>query len=141
MERGYRLLRSFRLTDNPQIGVALDYRNDTFSDDWMIIDAQNCNGVISEQGQLLAVMRQSGPYHTTRVVGFAGMHKPLLTALKRLALPAELLAARPKRLRFLIFHTSGKMIRHARRQILRLARAWKRFGNWQGALRLLPPPT
>jgi hypothetical protein len=65
----------------------------------------------------------------------------VLTALKRLALPAELLTARPKRLRFLIFHTPGKMIRHARRQILRLARAWKRFGNWQGALRLLPLPT
>jgi len=56
-------------------------------------------------------------------------------------LPAELLAARPKRLRFLIFPTPGKMIRHARRQILRLARAWNRFGNWHAALRLLPLPT
>lgn len=64
----------------------------------------------------------------------------VLTALKRLALPAELWRARPKRLRFLIFHTPGKMIRHARRQMLRLARAWGRFGNWQGALQLLPLP-
>lgn len=64
----------------------------------------------------------------------------VLTALKRLALPAELWRARPKRLRFLIFHTPGKMIRHARRQMLRLARAWGRFGNWQGALQLLPHP-
>jgi len=39
----------------------------------------------------------------------------VLTALKRLALPAELLAARPKRLRFLIFNTPGRVIHHARR--------------------------
>ena len=32
----------------------------------------------------------------------------VLTALKRLALPADLLTARPKRLRFLIFHTPGR---------------------------------
>jgi len=31
----------------------------------------------------------------------------VLTALKRLALPADLLSARPKRLRFLIFYTAG----------------------------------
>jgi len=31
----------------------------------------------------------------------------VMTALKRLALPAELLTARPKRLRFLIFNTPG----------------------------------
>jgi len=64
----------------------------------------------------------------------------VLTALKRLALPAELLAARPKRLRFLIFNTPGKLIHHARRTILRLARSWNRFTNWHGALRLLPLP-
>jgi hypothetical protein len=38
----------------------------------------------------------------------------VLTALKRLALPPELLAARPKRLRFLIFHTPGRIVHHAR---------------------------
>jgi len=64
----------------------------------------------------------------------------VLTALKRLALPAELLTARPKRLRFLIINTPGKLIHHARRTILRLARSWNRFTNWQGALRLLPLP-
>jgi hypothetical protein len=33
----------------------------------------------------------------------------VLTALKRLALPADLLSARPKRLRFLIFHTAPRL--------------------------------
>ena len=64
----------------------------------------------------------------------------VLTALKRLALPPELLAARPKRLRFLIFYTPGKLIHHARRTLLRLARSWNRFGNWRRALALLPLP-
>jgi len=64
----------------------------------------------------------------------------LLTALKRLALPAELLTARPKRLRFLIFHTPGRLSRHARQLRLRLVRAWRRFGDWLGALRKLPLP-
>ena len=64
----------------------------------------------------------------------------VLTALKRLALPAELIAARPKRLRFLIFCTPGKLVHHARRTLLRLARSWQRFSNWHYALRLLPLP-
>lgn len=64
----------------------------------------------------------------------------LLTALKRLALPPELLTARPKRLRFLIFNTPGKLVHHARRTLLRLGRSWQRFSNWQGALRGLPLP-
>jgi len=64
----------------------------------------------------------------------------VLTALKRLALPPELLAARPKRLRFLIFTTPGKLVHHARRTLLRLTRAWNRFGNWRGAMHLLPLP-
>jgi hypothetical protein len=64
----------------------------------------------------------------------------VLTALKRLALPPELLQARPKRLRFLIFNTPGKLVHHARRTLLRLRWSWQRFSNWQGALRLLPLP-
>jgi hypothetical protein len=64
----------------------------------------------------------------------------VLTALKRLALPPELLAARPKRLRFLIFHTPGKLVQHARQRFLRLARGWSRFSNWRHALGLLPLP-
>ncbi len=71
---------------------------------------------------------------------FAVLTFNVLTALKRLALPAELLAARPKRLRFLIFNTPGKLVRHARRLILRLTRSLNRFSNWHGALRLLPLP-
>jgi hypothetical protein len=61
-------------------------------------------------------------------------------ALKRLALPPELLAARPKRLRFLIFYTPGKLVQHARQTLLRLARGWARFSNWHHALGLLPLP-
>lgn len=64
----------------------------------------------------------------------------VLTALQRLALPPELLRARPKRLRFLIFNTPGKLVHHARRTLLRLSWNWQRFSNWQGALRLLPLP-
>ena len=64
----------------------------------------------------------------------------VLTALKRLALPPELLTARPKRLRFLIFNTPGKLVHHARRTLLRLRWSWQRFSNWRHALRLLPLP-
>jgi hypothetical protein len=64
----------------------------------------------------------------------------VLTALKRLALPPELLMARPKRLRFLIFNTPGKLVHHAHSTLLRLGWTWQRFSNWQGALRLLPLP-
>ena len=44
----------------------------------------------------------------------------LLTALKRLTLPGDLRTARPKRLRFLLFNTVGKVVAHARRTLLRL---------------------
>jgi hypothetical protein len=37
----------------------------------------------------------------------------VIPALKRLALPAELLTARPKRLRFLIFNTPGRLVHRA----------------------------
>lgn len=62
----------------------------------------------------------------------------VMTALKRLALPAELLTARPKRLRFLIFHTAGRLVHHARRMVLRLATTVARLAEWLEALRLLP---
>jgi len=64
----------------------------------------------------------------------------IFTALKRLALPAELLTARPKRLRFLILNTPGKLIHHARQTILRLARTANRFSAWRRALGVLPLP-
>jgi len=44
----------------------------------------------------------------------------LLTALKRLTLPGDFATARPKRLRFLLFNTVGKVVHHARRALLRL---------------------
>src|SRR5271165_7568189 len=64
----------------------------------------------------------------------------VLTALKRLALPAELLPARPKRLRFLVFHTPGRIIHHARRMLLRLATTKERIAEWIEAMKLLPVP-
>ena len=64
----------------------------------------------------------------------------VLTALKRLALPAELLPARPKRLRFLIFHTAGRLAHHARKIVLRLCTRAERLASWLGAMRLLPLP-
>ncbi len=45
----------------------------------------------------------------------------VLTAMKRLALPAEMLRARPKRLRFLLFNMAGRLAHHARGMRLRLA--------------------
>lgn len=62
----------------------------------------------------------------------------VMTALKRLALPAELLTARPKRLRFLIFNTPGRLVHHARRIVLRLATTAARLTEWLEALKLLP---
>lgn len=62
----------------------------------------------------------------------------VMTALKRLALPAELLTARPKRLRFLIFNTPGRLVHHARRLVLRLATTAARLAEWLEALRMLP---
>ncbi|MHB2009514.1 MAG: IS1380 family transposase [Acidobacteriaceae bacterium] len=65
----------------------------------------------------------------------------VLTALKRIALPAELLRARPKRLRFLIINTAGRLVQHARKMRLRLATLEERIALWKKALRLLPVVT
>ena len=62
----------------------------------------------------------------------------VLTALKRLALPAELLQARPKRLRFLFFNMAGRLVHHARKTLLRLAMSVERLAEFPEALRLLP---
>jgi len=40
-----------------------------------------------------------------------------------LTLPGDLRTARPKRLRFLLFNTVGKVVAHARRTLLRLSGA------------------
>ena len=61
----------------------------------------------------------------------------VLTALKRLALPPELLTARPKRLRFLIFYTAGRLVHHARQLRLRLAGAAEWLALWQEGYRCL----
>jgi hypothetical protein len=45
----------------------------------------------------------------------------LLSAYKRVGLPEELHTARPKRLRFLLLNTIGKVVRHARETLLRCA--------------------
>jgi hypothetical protein len=61
----------------------------------------------------------------------------VLTAMKWIALPAELLTARPKRLRFLIFNTPGRLVRHARRLLLRLAAAAEGIAAYREGLQLL----
>jgi len=50
----------------------------------------------------------------------------LLSAFKRVGLPEEYHYARPKRLRFLVLNTVGKVVRHARETILRFADALAR---------------
>ncbi|MGC9223646.1 MAG: hypothetical protein ACP5E2_06955 [Terracidiphilus sp.] len=65
----------------------------------------------------------------------------VLTALKRIALPAELLRARPKRLRFLVLNTAGRLVRHARKTLLWLASLVARIALWKEAMRLLPVAT
>jgi hypothetical protein len=64
----------------------------------------------------------------------------VLTAMKRLVLPPDMQKARPKRLRFLIFQQPGKLIHHARKTVLRLARTWNRFSNWKHAMEVLALP-
>jgi hypothetical protein len=61
----------------------------------------------------------------------------VLTALKRLALPPELLLARPKRLRFLFFNTTGRIAYHARKVLVRLAMMAQCKTICRGAFRLL----
>lgn len=65
----------------------------------------------------------------------------VLTALKRLALPADLLRARPKRLRFLIFNTAGRLVHHARQVVLRMAASLTQIASWRRALQLLSMAT
>ena len=64
----------------------------------------------------------------------------ILTAMKRLVLPPDMQTARPKRLRFLIFQQPGKLIHHARKTVLRLARTRNRFTNWKHAMEVLVLP-
>ena len=59
------------------------------------------------------------------------------TGWTRIALPAELLTARPKRLRFLIFNTLGPLVHHAGRLLLRLAAVAEGVAAYREALRSL----
>jgi hypothetical protein len=52
---------------------------------------------------------------------FALLTHNILIALKRLALPPELLDARPKRLRFRVFTLAAKITHHARQLVARIA--------------------
>ena len=71
----------------------------------------------------------------------AAISHNVLVALKRLALPAELLSARPKRLRFLFLHTAGRLIHHARKTVLRLSAARERIRVWREMGGILPVAT
>ena len=64
----------------------------------------------------------------------------LMTALKRMALPEKYSTARPKRLRFLIFCSPGKLVAHARQTWLRVRRLRDQLAEWIETLRLLPVP-
>jgi hypothetical protein len=66
----------------------------------------------------------------------------LLSTLKRLTLPADLRTAKPKRLRFMLFNTAGRVIRHARETLLRLFSGVARrlFDQARVILTALPPP-
>jgi hypothetical protein len=68
----------------------------------------------------------------------AVMTHNLLTALKRLALPEPWLRAHPKRMRFQIFCSPGKLVAHARQILLRVKRLPEQLAEWIAALRLLP---
>jgi hypothetical protein len=97
--------------------------------------------LLKRQGSLFA--RGSDRKHFCIVTNREGdgnvMLDNVLSLLKRIGLPAELQSARPKRLRFLIFSTIGRVIRHGRETLLRLSCALRR--RLVEAIPLaLPPP-
>jgi hypothetical protein len=56
----------------------------------------------------------------------------LIAWTQQLCLDGELATAEPKRLRYCLLHTPGRLAHHARRSVLRLARTWP----WANQLRL-----
>lgn len=64
----------------------------------------------------------------------------VLTGLKRVALKPEYLRARPKRLRFRIFCSPGKLVHHARSVLVRVKRQAAELAEWAVAWRLLSRP-
>ncbi len=65
----------------------------------------------------------------------------LISALKRLALPEDWQSLRPRRLRFLLFHAAGRIVRHGRRLILLLSRVHPGTAALVGARARLVPET
>lgn len=66
----------------------------------------------------------------------------LLSAFKRLGLPEELHAIRPKRLRFLVLNTLARLASHAHERVLRCASAFARAALDRFRTRIHgPPPT
>lgn len=70
----------------------------------------------------------------------AVMTHNVLTGLKRIALKPDYLRARPKRLRFKIFCSPGKLIHHARRLLARVGRKLGELIEWSEAWAWLPAP-
>ena len=64
----------------------------------------------------------------------------LLSAFKRLGLPRELHAIRPKRLRFLVLNTLARVVTHARERLLRCADAFARNALDRFRIRIHAPP-
>lgn len=64
----------------------------------------------------------------------------VLVALKYIALPPELLPARPKRLRFELLVQVGRLVHHARHWVLRLASSLERVTWYVAAWQLLRAP-
>ena len=64
----------------------------------------------------------------------------LISSLKRVALPEEFRTARVKRLRFLLFNTVGKVVKHARETLLRLGdeKTLRLFSNARLQIHLQP---
>jgi hypothetical protein len=62
----------------------------------------------------------------------------VLSALKRIALAEPWLRSRPKRLRFQIFCSPAKLVRHARRLLLRVRRTKAELMEWIEAWKLMP---
>ena len=64
----------------------------------------------------------------------------VIVALKLIALPPELLTARPKRLRFQIFMQAGRLVNHARTLTLRLRLGLVRLADLIAAWRAVLAP-
>jgi hypothetical protein len=62
----------------------------------------------------------------------------VLVALKRIGLPPEMLADRPKKLRFSLFVQAGRLVAHARQFLLRIGSAVERIAVFLEAWRALP---